>query len=73
MAEFMGSSENGKFQEALEDAIRVARENIPSERIDWTFVRAYGVYGGFAPENRVTVVIDATAPEAGSDGGRQTS
>lgn len=61
MASYSGTSTNGNFQEALEQAVQKAAAGIPSEQIKWKLTAISGVHGGFAPQNDVTVDIDASA------------
>lgn len=59
---FKGTSENGSIQEALDDAIQIAKSSIPSTLVHWTLKEISGEDGGFVPTRKVFVTIDAHAP-----------
>lgn len=57
---FVGESQNGNFQEALDNAISMAQEQ--EQGVDmitkWKFEEVYGERGGFAPMNKIVVKIN---------------
>jgi hypothetical protein len=61
MASYSGTSKKGNFQEALDLAVQNAAAGIPSEQIKWKLATVSGVHGGFAPQNDLTVDIEASA------------
>ena len=65
MAEFIGKSNNGNFDEALEDAIKKALAGLQTEAIDWKLLETYGNRGGFLQLNDLYVKIEAEQPQKG--------
>ena len=62
MKRFKGTLAKGSLEEALEHAIKAARKGLGSaERIVWTLLLVSGVNGGFAPQNDLTVEIEASS------------
>lgn len=61
MAEFEGTSGNGKFQDALQDAVQEALKNIihTDPMVSFTVKKITGRRGGIAGFNELTVVIEA--------------
>jgi len=60
--QFSGTSTNGDFEEALQQAIAAAESGLGAELINWKLLNVYGVHGGFAGQNDLTAEIEATAP-----------
>ena len=61
MKRFTGTSKKGNFEEALERAIKAAAVALKTERVIWTMLLVSGVSGGIAPQNDLTVEIEASA------------
>ena len=62
MKRFKGTSAKGNLEEALEHAIKNARKGLSgAEQIVWTLLVVSGVNGGFAPQNDLTVEIEAAS------------
>ena len=61
MKRFTGPSKKGNLEQALELAIKAAKKGLSSERIEWTLLVVSGVNGGIAPQNDLTVEIEASA------------
>lgn len=63
--QFQGTSKEGDFQSALEEAISVAFEalkgNISDFRIAWKLIETSGSQGGILGERAITVTIEAQA------------
>ncbi|MBW4627226.1 MAG: hypothetical protein KME49_17400 [Brasilonema octagenarum HA4186-MV1] len=62
--QFQGTSEEGNFQSALNEAIRKALNALSSPgtsdlRIQWKIIETSGSEGGFAGENTINVTIEA--------------
>ena len=61
--QFQGTSKEGDFQSALNEAINVAFEalkgNTSDFRFVWKLIEISGIYGGFAGEQTITVTIEA--------------
>ncbi|HEX4966784.1 MAG TPA: hypothetical protein VF173_38595 [Thermoanaerobaculia bacterium] len=62
MKRFSGTSKKGNLEEALDHAIKAARNGLSAERVEWTLLLVSGVNGGFAPQNDLTVEIEASVP-----------
>jgi len=63
MKRFTGTSKKGNLEEALERAIKAARKGLGNpEQIIWTLLLVSGVNGGIAPQDDLTVEIEASAP-----------
>lgn len=59
---FEGTSDRGDLAEALQLAISAAKDGLTAERIAWSLTGVSGVSGGFVPEERLTVAIQAHVP-----------
>ncbi|MBP5977195.1 hypothetical protein HW132_31855 [Brasilonema sp. CT11] len=58
---FKGTSEEGNFQAALDEAINnaVLSSGISDVRIQWKIIETSGIRGGIAGENTINVTIEA--------------
>lgn len=59
---FRGTSTNGDFHEALNNAIAAAKVGLPSELVIWQLQDVSGQNGGFLPVTDLTVTIRAQRP-----------
>jgi hypothetical protein len=57
---FIGASQNGDIAEALQDAIKLAKDGLKSSLITWRVDEISGKSGGFVETNEITVKIIAT-------------
>jgi hypothetical protein len=62
MKRFTGTSKKGDVEEAFHHAIAAAKAGLKSELVTWTLLIMSGVNGGIAPQNDLTVEIEAAAP-----------
>jgi hypothetical protein len=60
---FQGTSKEGDFQSALQEAIQKALDalkgNVSDQRIAWKLLETSGSKGGFLGENTIIVTIEA--------------
>lgn len=59
---FIGTSNNGNFQEALSIAIAIAKESLETDFIKWKLEELSGEDGGFATVQVLSVKINAQSP-----------
>lgn len=59
---FRGTSKQGDFHEALDNAIAAAKEGLTSSLVIWQLQDVSGQNGGFAQVNDLTVIIRARVP-----------
>lgn len=59
MNSIKGESTNGNLQEALDNAIEIAKEKLKASYIDWKLETVSGTNGGFVEETKLFVVISA--------------
>jgi flavin-binding protein dodecin len=58
---FEGVSDKGSIQEALNNAIERAKENLKTESVQWELQSLKGRDGGFVPMHHLTLTINAKA------------
>ena len=61
---FSGTSQNGNFNEALTEAIGLAKQSLTTDFVTWRLLETTGENGGFRHKNELTVTIRARGPEA---------
>ena len=59
---FEGTSDQGDFTEALQNAIAAAKEGLTSTLVSWKLLEISGQNGGFVQVNELTVSIQAQVP-----------
>lgn len=64
MSIFTGVSNQGNLQEAIENAISVAKTSIQSDYVEWKIGDVTGKDGGFTLVKELTVTIEVTKPTA---------
>ncbi len=57
--QFEGQSTNGLLQEALANAIDLAKESMHTDFVKWEIQKIFGESGGVVQVNILKVVIDA--------------
>ena len=57
--QFDGQSSSGDFQEALMQAIALAKETMSTDFVKWELEKIYGENGGFLQVNILKVTIKA--------------
>lgn len=63
---FIGTSTNGNFQEALNNAIIIAKETLKTDFIKWKIEELTGEDGGFVTVNILSVKINVQNPSHSS-------
>ena len=61
-ARFEGTSNQGDFTEALQNAIAAAKDGLSSTLVTWKLLEVSGQNGGFVGVNELTVSIQADVP-----------
>jgi hypothetical protein len=59
---FEGMSENGLIQEALNNAIEIAKETLKTDLIKWKLEEMSGEDGGFIQKHFLSIKIHAQSP-----------
>lgn len=62
MKSFTGTSRQGRFEDALTDAIETAKRSIPTDYIEWKLLEVSGKNGGFVLVQELTVTIEVISP-----------
>jgi hypothetical protein len=62
MAMFTGLSKRGRLDEAIADAIEIAKRTIPSDYVEWKLCEVSGKNGGFVLAQEITVTIEVSIP-----------
>lgn len=63
-SEFSGMSTHGDINEALDEAIKTAKEEMTTDVVEWKLLEIHGLNGGFVLQNDLFVKIYADVPEA---------
>jgi hypothetical protein len=60
---FVGKSDTGNFQEALQNAIAIAKKTLETDFITWEIEKIYGEDGGYVTVNILSLQIHAQGPK----------
>ncbi|MCG7994263.1 MAG: hypothetical protein JAZ06_02420 [Candidatus Thiodiazotropha taylori] len=67
--QFSGTSNNGNVSEAVSIAVKMAKEELQTDYIDWELNDVSGSYGGFTLQTNLTatITVRATKPSVGTN------
>lgn len=60
---FEGQSANGDIQEAIENAVELAKSELHTELVEWNLHKIAGQYGGIVGAKYLTVTIEVNDPD----------